>query len=224
MTYEMPIAKRIDYGDVDDFQELGLESGLGSGLFSSGGVAANGVGGRRRYGRHRRSRPSDLLQAGILGVEERGRCQSHHHAGLGNDLPSCRGGRTRSQTLIVSPAVVYVQDVKLLSPGFIAAMNFLDIDAWRDESVEGTFRYRGRWFLMQPLSRPGPKLTDGFYLLPELQPVGTSMRKSSRSGSLPSFGKILAPGRIAYLKPGVGIDPEPNERDYTMEIGFRWFF
>jgi hypothetical protein len=41
----------------------------------------------------------------------------------------------------------------------------------------------------------------------------------------PEFGKILAPGVITYLKPGWGVDPDSNsgERDFTFEIGFRYF-
>ena len=41
----------------------------------------------------------------------------------------------------------------------------------------------------------------------------------------PEVGKMLAPGRIMYFKPGFGVDPDAPEgdRDWTFEIGFRWF-
>ena len=39
------------------------------------------------------------------------------------------------------------------------------------------------------------------------------------------LGKMLAPGRIAYIKPGWGIDnSELTDREFTFEVGFRWFF
>ena len=45
MTYEMPIAKKIDYSRVGAFQQLGLPANTGGGAsgFPSGGVAANGL-------------------------------------------------------------------------------------------------------------------------------------------------------------------------------------
>ncbi len=41
---------------------------------------------------------------------------------------------------------------------------------------------------------------------------------------MPEVGKILAPSRIAHIKPGIGIDPDENEREWGHEIGFRYFF
>ncbi len=39
------------------------------------------------------------------------------------------------------------------------------------------------------------------------------------------FGKMFAPGRIGYIKPGRGINnSELVDRDDTFEVGFRWFF
>jgi hypothetical protein len=35
----------------------------------------------------------------------------------------------------------------------------------------------------------------------------------------------LAPGKIAYIKPGWGLDnSEMTDRKSTVEAGFRWFF
>ncbi len=34
----------------------------------------------------------------------------------------------------------------------------------------------------------------------------------------------VAPGRIAYVKPGWGWDPEGGDREFTFEVGFRFFF
>ena len=39
------------------------------------------------------------------------------------------------------------------------------------------------------------------------------------------IGKIVAPGKIAYVKPGWGIkNSEQLDRESTVEVGFRWFF
>ena len=39
------------------------------------------------------------------------------------------------------------------------------------------------------------------------------------------IGKIWAPGKVAYVKPGWGIhNSEPTDRKSTFEFGFRWFF
>jgi len=38
-------------------------------------------------------------------------------------------------------------------------------------------------------------------------------------------GKMFAPGKIGYIKPGWGIsNSELTDRDSTLEVGFRWFF
>jgi hypothetical protein len=40
----------------------------------------------------------------------------------------------------------------------------------------------------------------------------------------PEVGKILAPGKIMYIKPGMGlIHSSDADREWTLEIGFRWF-
>ena len=31
-------------------------------------------------------------------------------------------------------------------------------------------------------------------------------------------------GRIVYVKPGFGVDPDEEERDWTFEVGLRWLF
>ena len=102
-------------------------------------------GGRRRYGRHRRHQSPSVCQAGRRKWDgETGFQGGTSHSLmplLETTFPTASEDVLDSQTLILSPAIVYVQDIKLLSPGFIAAMNFLDIDGWRDDSVEGTFRY-----------------------------------------------------------------------------------
>ena len=40
----------------------------------------------------------------------------------------------------------------------------------------------------------------------------------------PEFGKILKDGQIFYVKPGWGVDNDGGgDRDFSLEIGFRYF-
>jgi hypothetical protein len=57
-----------------------------------------------------------------------------------------------------------------------------------------------------------------------LQPVYDFNEKKFSLWVAPEFGKIVAPGRIFYIKPGYGFDPDPVDRKWTLEVGFRWFF
>ena len=117
-----------------------------------------------------------------------------------------------------------------LSLGFVAMMNFMDFDVWKDDSRDDTLRYRGRWFWMQPLSKPTPELsffdTSGLYIMTEFQPVYDFEQDHLSFWFGPEFGKILQPGLIFYVKPGFGIDPDEDkgDRDFTFELGFRYFF
>ena len=232
MTYEMPIAKKIDYSRVSGFQQLGLPANTGGGAsgFPSGGVAANGL-----------EADGDTVGIGDLNLRflfkpSALEWKSNMFSGTFPDgakhsimalfettFPTASEDVLGSQSLILSPGFAYVQDLKLLSPGFVAAMNFFDIEAWHDDSVDGTARYRGRWFLMQPLTRPGPGLTSGLYLLPEFQPAYDFNEKHFSFWVGPELGKIFAPGRIGYVKPGFGVDPDDGDREWTFELGVRWF-
>ena len=65
---------------------------------------------------------------------------------------------------------------------------------------------------------------NGMYLLPELQPIYDWNEDEFSLYVMPEVGKILAPGRIAYIKPGYGVDPDENDREWGLELGFRYFF
>ncbi len=145
---------------------------------------------------------------------------------------------------IVSPGFVFVMDMPFKSPplglGFFAMMNFYDFDAW-DEKTEAsgyvrTERYRGRWFWMQPLAKPAfvknPDDTSfhffdlsGLYLLTEFQPVYDFVTDDFDFWIGPEVGKIIKEGFILYAKPGWGIDKDHDlqDRDFTFEVGMRFF-
>ena len=77
---------------------------------------------------------------------------------------------------------------------------------------------------MQPLSRPGPGLLDGIYLLLELQPVYDFRESEFSLWMAPEIGKMLPWGAV-YVKPGFGIDnDQDSDRDWTLEVVTRYFF
>jgi len=150
--------------------------------------------------------------------------KSSHMIGAELTLPTASEAILGGDTWVASPMYVYVRNIKLLSPGFFAAMNFYDFDFASNSTATPVSRYRGRWFLMQPLSRPGPGLFDGIYLLPELQPVFDFETDDFSLWFAPEVGKVV-PGGAIYLKPGWGIsNDQTTDRKWTFEVGFRKFF
>ncbi len=124
--------------------------------------------------------------------------------------------------LVFSPIVGLVVDMPL--HGFVAFLNLYEFDLWKGSSAPDTSRYVGRWFYMQPLTPPGT-WWGGLYLLPEIQPIYDFEADDFSIWIGPEFGKMFAPGRIGYVKPGWGIsNSEPTNREFTVEVGFRWFF
>lgn len=197
MTYDLPTWKKVDLDDA--IPDGGEESGIGD------------LGLRLFY------KPESLQSK-----------ESSHMVGFEVTLPTASDPENvlGGDTWVFSPMYVFVHDIKIISPGFVAMMNFFDFDIDKGDKGKDVKRFRGRWFLMQPLTHPGPKLTDGLYLLPELQPV-YDWEKDDDKFSLwlaPEFGKMVSWGAI-YFKPGVGIiDDNETDRDWTLEVGFRYFF
>ena len=108
--------------------------------------------------------------------------------------------------------------------GFLASLNLYEFDVYKADAAPDTSRYLGRHFYMQPLTRPGT-WWGGLYLLPELQTIYDFEVEDWSFWAAPEFGKVAGPGRIAYIKPGWGIDnSRGTDRKFTLEVGFRWFF
>jgi hypothetical protein len=153
-------------------------------------------------------------------------------------LPTATEDMLGGDAFIVSPGFVFVTDMPFEKPplglGFFAMMNFYDFDAFKEDEVGYTSRYRGRWFWMQPFSMPafmknpkdvGVHILDlsGLYLLAEFQPI-YDFRKSDFDFWIgPEVGKILQEGLIFYAKPGFGIDQDDEDRQFTLEFGMRYF-
>ena len=143
---------------------------------------------------------------------------------LGTDfvLPTATDDALAGNALLFAPIVGVVLDMPF--HGFFAMLNLYYFDVYKKDGAPDTSRYVGRWFYMQPLSRPGP-WWGGLYLMPEFQPVYDFETKDYSAWIGLEFGKMFAPGRIGYIKPGWGIDnSELVDRDTTFEAGFRWFF
>lgn len=143
---------------------------------------------------------------------------------LGTDFlfPTATDDALGGNALLFAPIVGFVWDMPL--HGFIAMLNLYYVDVYKEDSAPDTSRFVGRWFYMQPLSKPGPWY-GGLYVMPEFQPIYDFETDDYSSWLGLEFGKMFAPGRIGYIKPGWGIDKsEPLDRDFTFEVGFRWFF
>lgn len=213
MTYELPVWKEVDVGGFKDnppVPPFGQQPGGGGGPNIPNSGSQDGLGdlGLRLF-----YKPKSLQFD-----------SSSHMIGAEVTLPTASEDVLGGDAWILSPMYVYVRDVKIISPGFVAFMNFYDFHIAKDDNRSGTSRFRGRWFLMQPLSRPGPGLFDGIYLLPELQLVYDFKANEASLWVAPEIGKML-PWGAAYVKPGFGIEnDEGSDRDFTFEIGFRYFF
>jgi hypothetical protein len=142
---------------------------------------------------------------------------------LGTDfvLPTATDDALAGNAFVFAPILGIVFDMPFY--GFVAALNLYYFDVYKTDSAPETSRYVGRWFYMQPLTPPGP-WWGGFYLMPEFQPIYDFENDDFSLWIGPEVGKMLAPGRIIYAKPGWGIEPEGADRKFTFEAGFRWFF
>ena len=155
--------------------------------------------------------------------------------GLGGDwlvgsqfnLPTASDDVIGSEQFQLGPLFAYVRDFEWYpAPGaFGAFMNFYFFDVFGEGDREDVSFYLGRWFFMFPLTPPEKGLLGGIYALPEVQPMYDFEDDHFSFWVGPEVGKMLAPGRIIYFKPGFGVDPDAGngDRDWTFEVGFRWF-
>ena len=198
MTYDLPMGQQIDY----------------SGLAPPGNTTptVNGMG--------------DLVLRILVKPPSMQFKGSSHIFGMETTFPTATDTALGGDVTIMSPMYVYVKDVQITGPGFIALANLYDFDLFKSAGQKSVSRYRGRWFAMIPLSKPGPNFLDGWYLLPELQPVYDFERDNNKFSLwvAPELGKLLSKQLVVYAKPGWGIiKDDPTDRDFTFELGFRYF-
>jgi hypothetical protein len=202
MFYELPVAQHRDFSNVPGFPADADSKVIGMGdwnlkfLFRPEALEMT-------YGEKGEKSGSVLLGTEFI-------------------LPTATDDALAGNAFVFSPILGVVFDMPL--HGFVALLNLYQFDVFKGSSAPDTSRYVGRLFYMQPLTPPG-KWWGGLYLLPEIQPIYDFEADDFSIWIGPEFGKMFAPGRIGYIKPGWGIsNSEPTDRKFTVEVGFRWFF
>jgi hypothetical protein len=237
MTYDIPVWKEIDYSDVSAFQTAsgGIPPGSGFGEVPSGGVpfsdleSDGDVSGTGDLNLRFFARNPDKWEWTYDDGNTIGKTKGVSIIPvLETTLPTATEDVLGGEAVILSPGVTIVMDIPGDIPfglGFFAMMNFYDFDAWKDDGRSSTSRFRGRWFWMQPLAKPGPGLLDGLYTLVEFQPVYDFETDEFSFWIGPEFGKILNPKTTVYVKPGWGVEnDQDSDREFTFETGVRIFF
>jgi len=198
MTYDLPMAQETDF----------------SGLPAPANAAptVNGMG--------------DLVLRILAKPPSMQSKDSSHIFGMETTFPTANDPALGGDVTIMTPMYVYVKDVQITGPGFIALANLYDFDLFKSAGEQSVSRYRGRYFAMIPLAKPGPNLLDGLYLLPEVQAVYDFERDDNKFSLwlAPELGKLLSKKLVTYIKPGWGVvKDDPTDRDFTFELGFRYF-
>ncbi len=140
------------------------------------------------------------------------------------DLPTATQNFLGTEQARLGPSFIWVHDIPAWpGPGaFFAAMNFYIFDIFGDDDVEDTSMYVGRWFVMLPLSAK-----HKIYALPEFQPIYDFENSHFSFWVGPEIGKMIGDDgkNVVYLKPGWGVSPDDatGDRDFTFEIGWRYF-
>ncbi len=202
MFYEVPLAQYRDFSDISGFPPDVESTALGLGdidvkfLYNPKSLTFTfGKGGERSF--------SWLFGTDFV-------------------LPTATDDALAGDALLFAPIVGFVFDMPY--HGFFAALNLYYFDVYKKDGAPETSRFVGRWFYMQPLTPPG-KWWGGLYVMPEFQPVYDFENDDFSLWVGLEFGKMLGPGKIAYIKPGWGVNnSELLDRDDTFEVGFRWFF
>ena len=243
MTYEWPVAKKVDYSDVNAYKRFKRAGGLFGGELPPIGPLPGGGGGLPFA-----DLDDDGDETGMGDLNLRffvmpeqwqwmwGKDKSKNFSLMPIaefTIPTATEDVLGGEALIISPGFCVVTDLPFYKPplslAFLALMNFYDFDGFKDNSRHHTSRFRGRWFYMQPLSPPQEEgwsifSLKGLYVMTEMQPVYDFNASDFSFWIAPEIGKILSLGHIFYVKPGFGIDPDKQDRQWTLEIGYRHFF
>jgi hypothetical protein len=202
MFYEVSLASQRDFSDVSGFPPEAESSPIGMGDVSLKFLV--------------RPRALDFHYG------DEGKMSGSVLYGMDYVLPTATEDALGGDAFVFAPIVALVLDMPV--HGFFAMLNLYYFDVYKNDSAPDTSRYVGRWFYMQPLTKPGP-WWGGVFLMPEFQPIYDFETEDASLWIGVEFGKIAGAGKIAYVKPGWGIDnSEATDRKSTIEAGFRWFF
>ena len=213
MTYEIPLGYHRDIQETDAFKN-GISQIEGGGKVLLNNLPISGEGDGKESGigdmnlRFFYRTDWDLFGADWL---------------IGSEFvfPTASEDVLGNETFVIKPKITVVKDIGFWpAPGaFFALMNFYGFDAWKDASRDHVSQYIGRYFFMLPIH------PSGIYALPEVQFIYDFEKSHASFWIGPEIGKLLAPGRILYLKPGFGIDPDAGkgDREFSFEVGFRYF-
>jgi len=213
MTYEIPIAMDRDIRRTDAYKN-GISNLPGGGIPLGGGLPIGDGSGTESGMGDMNLRFFYRQDWKFLGLD--------WMTGAEFVFPTATDEVLGSETFTAKPMLTMVRDLDFWpAPGaFLALMNFYAFDVWKDSGRDDVSMYIGRYFFMLPIH------PSGIYLLPEVQFIHDFEQRHSSFWIGPEVGKLLAPGRILYLKPGFGINPSSSkgDRDWTFEMGFRYFF
>jgi hypothetical protein len=213
MTYEIPVAMERNIRDTDGYKTLS-DIGGGGAVLPGGLPLSSELDGKETGIGDMNLRFFVKHDCKLLGFD--------FMSGVETVLPTASEDVLGSETFIVKPMAILARDLNFWpAPGaFLALMNFYAFDAWKDSDRDSVSQYIGRYFFMLPVH------PSGIYLLPEIQYIYDFELHHNSFWIGPEIGKMLAPGRILYLKPGFGINPSKSkgDRNWTFEIGFRYFF
>ncbi len=202
MFYELPLAQYRDFSDVPGFPPDTESKAIGVGNMSLKFLV----------------RPSAL----DFNYGKEGSMSGSVLVGMDFVLPTATDAALGGDAFLFAPIVGVVLDMPV--HGFFAMLNLYYFDVYKTDSAPETSQYVGRWFYMQPLTPPGQWL-GLFFLMPEFQPIYNFETEDFSLWIGLEIGKIVAPGRVVYVKPGWGAsNSEPTDRKSTFEFGFRWFF
>ncbi len=202
MFYEVPLAQYRDFSDVPGFPPNTESKALGVGNTSFKFLV----------------RPRAL----DFNYGKEGSMSGSVLVGMDFVLPTATDAALGGDAFLFAPIVAVVLDMPV--HGFFAMLNLYYFDVYKTDSAPETSQYVGRWFYMQPLTPPG-EWWGLFFLMPEFQPVYNFEAQDFSLWIGLEIGKIVAPGKVAYVKPGWGINnSELTDRKSSFEFGFRWFF
>jgi hypothetical protein len=126
----------------------------------------------------------------------------------GNELTAFNLGTGK---YVVGPGIGFVYAFK---PNFIIApLYFYEASVFGNSNRPSIRRGKFRLFGMYAWS-------NGIYALPEFQALTNYLTGNNDFYVAPEIG-YSHKGTTAYVKPGVGIDPDANDRKWGFELGFR---